>query len=677
MSSRADARRYQNRRVMRRVFERLVRRTYPPGTRLTGLAVREIGHYRFKHALRYDLSLSGPGNDRMRVLVRGNVPSNDTKREVAVADRLQRSVTRAGFAFGKLRAPVSFGIVPSLRLNLYEEVPGTTLERLLRKRNAAAVRLAGSAGEWIAAFHRAKFMASPVRTSARIRAEVGFFRDDAWAHAPGRAGEIIRLLVAVQAAQQDVIRRYRNSFCSIHGDLNLGNAIAVPDGSTAFIDFGNSWQFDPLSDIGNFLAQVDLAAWRSRSTRAFAGKIGTAFLRSYWKGIPASARDRQKRIDLHRAWWSIQILSYYLSTNQALGWRILRPALASARRLLKRWGYDTPGPLDRTPLRRFRRTLLNSEMMRSFFADNLLAFFPGIIKVERVSVSHPHALSQTSFLTRYELSLRTPNNRVIRRVVRGNAVDACTAGILDTVYRRQSDDFRTMRPLVYLKRHGYLFYEELPGTPLRAIPFRSATLMRLMPIIARGLLGLHRASARGVRELSWAGELRALTTMERRIHSRSGQSLKNISSAISHLRSAERPLWRQRRALVHNDFQASNILWSEKGLGIIDFTQSGIGHPGIDLGNFLAHLGVMLYRVLPQGAIKRLQNRFETTYLAGLPHRRRERFRQSVVVFQLRSAVDIAATTLVNLGPRDPNRRKYAALLDRECGRLLREVRGQ
>lgn len=660
-------------RVMRPYLSRIVGRVFPPGSRLIAASTREVGQFSFKHALRYDLAVQTPPGRTARLTVRGNVPSRDTATESLVADRVQRALTRASFTSGVLRAPTSFGVVRPLRLHLYQHFAGITLESLIVRRDQRAIPTAYRAGQWLAKLHRVALRVSPARTITDIERDASYFRDDVARVAPPYLERAIRVLSATRRALIDAHRRYRRHARTIHGDLNLDNVIAGPDQSTGFIDFGNSLVFDPLSDVGNFFAQVDLLTWRGQCPRQLASGLQRAFSAGYRPAMVTVGPDATKRINLHRAWWSLQVLAYTLSIRPTVGRRIARLALATAEQLLTQAGYRIPTPLQTIGRSQLTAALHDQASMLAYFSGYLADFFPEATAVVGLYPEHHRALSTHSYLMRFRLILSLSSGTTTEKVIRGNRVDQATYKVMARVFRHRAG-FASIRPLRYEPRLGYVFYEELAGQPLRQIPFRSRRFAQLMVRAGQTLAQFHRVPTPGLRRLTWTAERRFLRLLERRIHRSHPGSATTATRAWRALTRAEAPYWHGPRALVHNDFQASNIIATATGIGFIDFTQSGVGHPAIDLGTFRAHLCVMLHSLLPERAIHRLQHRFTQAYLRLQPTGHRQSLETALPTFELRGLLDILATTVTNLGPGDRNRRRYVRLLERRIDGLLAAV---
>ncbi|MFH0829487.1 MAG: aminoglycoside phosphotransferase family protein [Candidatus Kerfeldbacteria bacterium] len=670
MTVRAQPHLLTNHRYMRRVFARLVRRYYPRGTTIVSLKVKEVGSFRFKRALRYELGLKDPAGRPASVLVRGNVPSSDTQNEATVADRVQRALAKHGFAFGTLRSPVSFGVVAPLCLNLYEECPGLTLERLLRTNDKRAIVLVKDAGAWLAKLHQKKLGVSPKRTPDDNITEAAFFQDDVIRYAPRYSENMIRILGAAVQSQQYIVSNFSRTLRSIHGDLNLGNVLRGRDECTGFIDFGRSVVYDPLSDVGNFLAQLDFLAWEMPRLKREKKVLFAVFLKEYKRCVHNLGPRVAQRIGLHHAWWLLQILAYKLSTDAHFGRRVAGRALNATANLLAQNKFPVAPPLIEADRSTLRIALTDTAVMHGFFQNKLTSFFPDTQKVERITISQPHALSTTSFLTRYRLVIMLPDGRLVQKNVRGNYVSKETLRIMRATYHHTTEFFDTIRPLYFLTRPGYVLYEELSGESLRAVPIRSQRFIGLIRPIARALATFHSIPVTSIKRLSWNSE-QAL------VHSNASRAMKGVRSGRHTIRNAyetlvqaERPIWSAHRAIVHNDFQASNIIQNAKKVGFIDFTMSGAGHPAIDVGNFLAHLTVMLYGKVGQRRVTALRKLFITEYLRWCRGIRRENFLSAVSVFELRGSLDILAITLTNLGTNDPNRRRYVGLLLRRFAEL-------
>lgn len=631
------------------------------------LTLRETGRYGFKRTFRFIATVADQAGHRSRLILRGNVPSRDTPDEARTANTVQRALWSAGFQSGNFLVSRPFGVIDRLKMNLYEELRGATLESAIHHSSRRAEHLALTSGRWLGQLAQLRLRVGRIRDLNQVDREAAWFEDNFRQLPASQFEESILLLESAVRAQHDIIARRKNTFRTIHGDLNLGNLVAMRGGSTGLIDFGASWIFDPHSDVGNFLAQVDHRRWRRELTPAVAERLNRSFIRG-WRS--RQTLDR-RRVTLHRAWWTLQILSYALAIQPEIGKLTAAQALRSVRRLLESCGYQPGSPLTRTS--DYAASLVNASTMRAFFSANLAAFFPSAARVETIDLRHQPALSTTSFLTRYVLKLRRPGGAIETRVVRGNRITPETLAITQRVWTGRNN-FAAIRPLTYLARIGYYFYEEVPGTPFRNIPFRSVRFRQCMPLVGRALADFHKIHPTGSRRLTIDQEKQHLNHIIRSIRrygpvpNINGLELKRL--LLQNLRS----FWNDKHALVHNDFQASNVIIQSSGTGIIDYTMSGVGHPAIDVANFLAHLDIMLLGVLPPKHIARLGNAFVQAYRRSAHEASTIAFQRATKFFRLRSSLDILATTVINLGPQDPNRRRYVNHLTRSINQLKQEL---
>lgn len=637
---------------IRRVVGRLLRAS-DPNHRLASFSIEDRSRFGFKRSLRIRAAFAAPGGPTQAIVARANIASRETPGEALTAFRLLRAL-RAG-RNGRLTAPNPIGYDRTRGLVLYRELPGRPLGLLLHQ-PAVAVGLARSAGQAIRDLHRLRVTTSPKKTDERIRTESVFFRDDAARAMPGLAGRFASALIPLT---EELIRSRApvTHRVSLHGDLDLGNIVRQSDGRIGLIDFGSSWFDDPLSDVGNFLAQTDRAAWLRTSSPKLARALAAAFLRGYGRIV-----DR-RRLQLYRAWWTAQILAYTLSTAPNSGRQIAPAAIERVRTLLRSAGVSpltdpaTLNPID------LRVRLLDAKNMWPFFSDRVNQLTdrrPAALG--DLSVSHPRAVSRSSFLTAFRLTVYGPVGPSTV-TVRGNHVHRATADIIRAVSIARGRRFETITPLAYLDRPAYLLYRAVDGRPLRDLLPTSRSFADAIADSGRALGQLHGLRVKRIRRLAWSDERRWLQLLDRRIRRRS-PALTDESLAVRQLLERRlRPLWNQRSSLVHNDYQASNILINRRKVGIIDYTQSGLGPPALDVGNFLVHLRVMLHRILSARRIQRLADRFVAAYRRASSPAARQSIRRDLAVAELRAAYDILATTLINLGPHDPNRHRYVRLL--------------
>ncbi len=271
-------------------------------------------------------------------------------------------------------------------------------------------------------------------------------------------------------------------------------------------------------------------------------------------------------------------------------------------------------------------------------------------------------LSPDSFVLRYCGVARYSGERERAVVIRVRTIKKDKAKLMKYLWEKRSIlDFATPRPLLYLPSSSLLFYEELPGATLRNLESASREFPSLIKKIAIGLRSLHALPL--PHRLSLPSAYIRETVFLKKLGQRAKASippLHNFIASVSRtVLRAQRIFARRPFCVIHNDFQASNILITPAHrVGIIDFSLSGKGSPVADVANFLVHLRVMLGRELPQKRIGALQESFLKTYLAQCGEEEKRRVLAELPFWQARSAIDIIVITAQMLHESDPHRER-------------------
>lgn len=106
---------------------------------------------------------------------------------------------------------------------------------------------------------------------------------------------------------------YKIPFSFIHNDLTLGNIIwEKSSDSFGLIDFSQSCYYDPLADVGTFLAQLDYLNFLTKKEQFIKG-LQAEFVKKYFN---LSQKDfSSKRLFLHRAWANLQNAIFILGAQ--------------------------------------------------------------------------------------------------------------------------------------------------------------------------------------------------------------------------------------------------------------------------------------------------------------------------------------------------------------------------
>ncbi|MFC1662538.1 aminoglycoside phosphotransferase family protein, partial [Patescibacteria group bacterium] len=483
------------RRAMRKFFARKVKEFYPSGTILKRLIVTQHGHFEFKSAISYELILETPDGERARRIIRGNVPSPDTSAALAVGTKVQKDLYNQGFAFGHYRVPLSLGYFPKLRLGLYENFPGTTLLKSLtydHLLNVKAIRLSAA---WLAKFHQSGVSADIKRTKKHIRLEQEYFIRDFRRCHPQALAPAKAIMNTIANKLEQVINRRRKYITVTHGDFHPANIIIHPSRSIGIIDFGNCSNFDPLSDVASFMAQVDRLAWDHEISQKRADRTKHIFLNKY------AAKSHQKLstilpiINHYYIWWIMQILAYSVVIRSMRAQRrLVQNGIRQAIVVMDQLGYklnltninDTSNPAT------LNHQLTDYETMFNFFNTNLEILIPEAQHIISLEMKQPKALSRTSYLTWFSFLIINHQEERERITIRGNYIPEHTYKLLKHLSRYRH--LRVIRPIYYLKNTSYFFYNEIKGNSLRRLSGHSKHYKKVLRSIAEVTARLHSTS---------------------------------------------------------------------------------------------------------------------------------------------------------------------------------------
>ncbi len=226
-------------------------------------------------------------------------------------------------------------------------------------------------------------------------------------------------------------------------------------------------------------------------------------------------------------------------------------------------------------------------------------------------------------LIRYHLRWRSPSTsaeqeQVIYGKVGPKALQAYKR--LEKIYTAwQGAVFHLPRPLGVLPELCIAFVEALPGRPLSLECLRS-DFPEICRRVARGLLEFQHIPVMLEERRSVAAELAHLERWSRafiRLLPAQAAQIRQIVQGISEA------LVRQQRlplCLVHGDFHVANILVEGMQLGLLDFENSGMGHPILDVGAFYAQVKLLaLKQFRTHTALDAGLRSFLTEYEWGCP----------------------------------------------------------
>lgn len=656
---------------MRRFFHQAVTSLYPRGTRMKRLAIRQHGHFEFKRAISYELVLKTPAGQTAKRIIRGNVPSTDTAKKFAIGAVMQKKLYRHGFAFGPYRVPLSLGFFRPLRLGLYENVSGQTLLALMTTSRGNLIRRPVSqAARWLASFHRSRLIAPTTRSWQQLRRDHRYFIDD---FRRGLPTAVATVRAFIGELEKGLTRVFKKGQTVVHGDFHPANIILQSDGSVAVIDFANCSSGDPISDVASFLAQTDRLVWDDVISARRAALVKKTFARAYAAAVKRSIRSLQPALNYWYAWWIIQLLSYSVTIRPLPArQRLTSRGFAEIRSALTKLGHSIK-VVDLTDVSSaaiLRRHLLSKTVMFDFFNTHLDQLLPEAHHLETIAIDQPKAMSRSSYLTRYVVTITNQQGKQEVIILRGNFLPRQTYQLLTRL--TAGSGLPILKPRLYLKRSAYQFYREVAGQRLREIAPGRFAFKNAVLAVATTAARLHRVRPAG---LVWtqAAERRFLHQRAAVISRRDRAAGPITQALVKHLRQSHKRFWPRRPTLVHGDLQASNIIIGPAGQAwLIDFTSAKRFHPALDVATFLAHLDIMLLKEAKQPNRLRLRIIFLRRYYSQAGPALATTVRQALRYYELRAWLDIIAVTVTNLGPRDPNRQRYVHyLLARARGHLF------
>lgn len=650
---------------MRRFFARIIREFFPSGTRLKKVKIIDLSRQAFKKTLKYRLALLTPSGKTDTRIIRGNVPSRDTHEEIKIAHLSQKILYRRGFAFTPFQVPLSLGYYPPINLVLYEDYPGLPFTQYMEKRPKDLIYLTKQAALWLARLHELKIKEGKTRTPSLIKNEVGYFKDDYKNNYPGIYAVGATILENLWPLFEKHVFNHRDQFCLIHGDFNPNNII-INKNSIGVIDWGRSCFFDPISDLGNLIAQMNLIHWRRKLNYITATRVKKTFIDTYLEARHLKFKEIKTRFLLHELWWIMQIMAYSVSILTGPKAQVtvlmgLKKAKEICRELNISYGQNLSV---KSKVNALKEIFSHHEVMMKFYHKNLRTFFPQAKKIISLDIQHPQALSETSYLTRTTLNMVGYQNEKIVYSIRGNIVSPQTYKILRHVYKHNGRTLISPRPLFYFSDIPYILYEETAGRPLRQYNFKNPDFPSLIKKAGIALAKLHALPPLSLPQTK-IDELSLFNDWKNKVKKSDFHHYSQFRQYLYQYKQlVQEKLKKYRQVLSHNDFQASNILVTpQKGIAIIDYTLSSFFLPAGDLGNFLTHLEIMLDRILNAKKIKFLQQLFYRAYLNKINRSRRQEIKNALPLMRVRSALDIWAITVTLMGPKDRNRRRYISKL--------------
>ncbi|MFH1367459.1 MAG: aminoglycoside phosphotransferase family protein [Patescibacteria group bacterium] len=657
--------RVKSKKYMLKFFAGIVKEFFPPGTRLKDLKIIDLSRFEFKKSLKYKLILKTPVGKTDIKIIRGNAPSSDTPEEIKIADASQKILYRKGFAFTPFHVPLSLGFYPKINLVLYEDYPGLPFDEYIKKKPKDLLYLTKQAALWLARFHELKIQKGKVRTAMLAKKEIGFFKDDYKNNYPGIYALGSTILENLWPLFEKHVFPHKDEFRLTHGDFNPQNII-VNKNSIGVIDWGRSCLFDPVSDLGNLIAQMNLIHWRRNFDLPTVTRVKKVFIDTYLEARNLKFKEIKQRFLLHELWWIMQIIAYTVSvytSPEAINTIFL--GLKKAKEICRTLNISAGGNIDLNKKKNYlSEVFADKDVMMKFYNKNLKDFFPVAKNIVALEITHSKALSQTSFLTRTKFEVVNYNENKIIHYIRGNVVSPQTYKIFKFVHEHRKIGPLSPRPLFYFNNVHYILYEETPGVKLREFGFKDPSFPLILKKIAQSLAKLHNLPLPLISRTN-KEEPDLFADLKNKIRHYDAKNYPRYKKYLGqYLGLIKKKLAKKRRVISHNDFQASNILVTpEKNVAIIDYSLSSLFYPAFDVANFITHLEIMLDRIIAPQKIRAWQNLFFQNYLKEVKKVLAKEVEDTFPLLRVRSALDIWAITVTLMGPKDKNRQRYVEKL--------------
>jgi aminoglycoside phosphotransferase (APT) family kinase protein len=152
-----------------------------------------------------------------------------------------------------------------------------------------------------------------------------------------------------------------------------------------------------------------------------------------------------------------------------------------------------------------------------------------------------------------------------------------------------TDNVWAPSPVAYLPDHNMVLMETIPGQALSKIQ-TSPEFADHIGLAGRALAKFHRTSLELPRKHRPEDEIAGLKTYAERAAKVFPDLTAAFDAKLDEIERMSREVTSDRLALVHRDFNFSNLIVENGGIGVIDFDAACNGSAALDVGGFLARL---------------------------------------------------------------------------------------
>ncbi|MBI2985029.1 MAG: aminoglycoside phosphotransferase family protein [Candidatus Kerfeldbacteria bacterium] len=268
--------------------------------------------------------------------------------------------------------------------------------------------------------------------------------------------------------------------------------------------------------------------------------------------------------------------------------------------------------------------------MRRAFQARLLSVDPRARRVLRVRVERLGGYMNRSWRLRYTLTLLLRSGRRRQRILRGSSelqdeTRRQAYVIMKFLWRHGFDTgpLQIARPVTFFWRWKLLVYEQVAGATLASLLRRQPERVdRHLEAVAKWLVRLHHHSPRTIRLVyNSAGRAQYWRSALDILRGPDSVAVAGLQQTIERVMRFEHALARsRRRVLVHHDFHPGNILITPRSLRVVDFAESRLSHPLIDVAAFFVQLELQAGSTVPTTTVVRWQQHFLAAYHGGAPN---------------------------------------------------------
>lgn len=504
-------------------------------------------------------------------------------------------------------------------------------------------------------------------TLERLAIQLGHLRPDLATHAHELANQLATHLAAAPTRR-----------VPIHGDF-YASQVLLHGETVSIIDFDEVARGDPATDVGCFIAHLELDALCGTLHRDAIESMEKALLEGYAEiGEPPTPAARA----LFTADALFALAPHPFRARDPDWPSHTEAILARCAALLESYTREGRG---RQVVRRARRSSTRSSAVSADAAavdDPAMPFLGEALDPEKARRELAHALGSTlvgvraARVVRHKVGRRCVIEYVVDRAgpsghhtsavlmgkVRARGLDAATFALLQSLWMEgfdaaADDGISIPEPLAVLPAFHMWIAPRVPGVPA-AQRLTSPEGGEVARKIAEAAHKIHSTSATTRRRHTMADEMAILQTRLASVASARPEWAGRLERLLTGCAEIARSVPDPSPAVgIHRDFYADQVLVHGARLYVLDFDLFCAGDPALDIGNFVGHMIEQSLRSAgtPSGmddVAEALATRFYQ--LAGPEHR---------------TAVDVyAALTLVrhiSLSMTFPERRPFtAALLD-------------